>query len=116
VPEQIDTSSTAGLSVLLVFEVMAEFDWVRMHLRTHPQARWSKTNAWPVADQRPNTGELELPSLSRRSLRDAGVEIIERRQPSLLFDDSVLITGESSGPPTSSTASHSTRCLPTGPG
>jgi 7,8-dihydropterin-6-yl-methyl-4-(beta-D-ribofuranosyl)aminobenzene 5'-phosphate synthase len=38
--------------------------------------------------------ELELPSPSRRTLSEAGLEIVERRQPSLLFDDSVLITGE----------------------
>ena len=38
--------------------------------------------------------ELELPSPSRKALQQAGLEVIERRQPSLLFDDSVLITGE----------------------
>ena len=42
----------------------------------------------------PGLLELELPSPSRDALRQAGLDVIERRQPSLLFDDSVLITGE----------------------
>ena len=42
----------------------------------------------------PGLLELELPSPSRTALREAGIDVIERRQPSLLFDDSVLITGE----------------------
>jgi 7,8-dihydropterin-6-yl-methyl-4-(beta-D-ribofuranosyl)aminobenzene 5'-phosphate synthase len=42
----------------------------------------------------PGVLEFELPSPSRRALLDAGFDIIEREQPSLLFDDSVLITGE----------------------
>ena len=42
----------------------------------------------------PGLFELELPSPSRTALREAGLEIVERRQPSLLFDNSVLITGE----------------------
>ena len=42
----------------------------------------------------PGLLELELPSPSRAALREAGLEVVERRQPSLLFDDSVLITGE----------------------
>ncbi|GLY73687.1 MBL fold metallo-hydrolase [Actinoallomurus iriomotensis] len=36
----------------------------------------------------------ELPTLSRRSLDAEGFEVIERRDPSLLVDGSVLITGE----------------------
>ena len=36
----------------------------------------------------------ELPTLSRTSLRNEGFEVIERRQPSVLLDGSVLITGE----------------------
>ena len=40
-------------------------------------------------------GELfELPTTSRRALEDAGFGIIEQRQPSFLYDRSVLITGE----------------------
>jgi 7,8-dihydropterin-6-yl-methyl-4-(beta-D-ribofuranosyl)aminobenzene 5'-phosphate synthase len=42
----------------------------------------------------PGLFELELPSPSRRALTDAGFDILERRQPSLLFDDCVLVTGE----------------------
>ena len=42
----------------------------------------------------PGLFELELPCPSRGALQEAGLEIVERRQPSLLFDDSVLITGE----------------------
>ena len=42
----------------------------------------------------PGLFEFELPSPSRNALQQAGLEVIERRQPSLLFDNSVLITGE----------------------
>jgi 7,8-dihydropterin-6-yl-methyl-4-(beta-D-ribofuranosyl)aminobenzene 5'-phosphate synthase len=42
----------------------------------------------------PGVLEFELPPPSRGALQDAGLDIIERRQPSLLFDNSVLITGE----------------------
>ena len=36
----------------------------------------------------------EMPTLSKRALAGEGYDVIERRQPSLLLDDSVLITGE----------------------
>ena len=36
----------------------------------------------------------ELPTLSRRALDAEGLRVIERRRPSLLVDDCVLITGE----------------------
>ena len=36
----------------------------------------------------------EIPTTSRSALQGAGFTIIEERQPSFLFDDSVLITGE----------------------
>lgn len=36
----------------------------------------------------------ELPTLSKRALTNEGFEVIERRQPSLLLDGSILITGE----------------------
>jgi len=42
----------------------------------------------------PGILELELPAPSRRALSDAGLDIIERQHPSLVFDGSVLITGE----------------------
>jgi len=36
----------------------------------------------------------EIPTTSRSALQGAGFEIIEARQPSFLFDNSVLVTGE----------------------
>ena len=42
----------------------------------------------------PGRPEWELPVLRRRSVEDEGFEVIERRQPSLLLDGSVLVTGE----------------------
>ena len=42
----------------------------------------------------PNAPAMELPTLSRSALEAEGFEVIERRQPSLLLDGSVLITGE----------------------
>jgi 7,8-dihydropterin-6-yl-methyl-4-(beta-D-ribofuranosyl)aminobenzene 5'-phosphate synthase len=42
----------------------------------------------------PGREPFELPSPSRRSLEDAGFEIVELPEPSFLFDGSVLITGE----------------------
>jgi 7,8-dihydropterin-6-yl-methyl-4-(beta-D-ribofuranosyl)aminobenzene 5'-phosphate synthase len=37
---------------------------------------------------------VELPTLSKRALEDEGFAVVERRQPSLLVDNAVLITGE----------------------
>jgi 7,8-dihydropterin-6-yl-methyl-4-(beta-D-ribofuranosyl)aminobenzene 5'-phosphate synthase len=42
----------------------------------------------------PGSEGQEWPTLSRRSLADEGFEIIERREPSLLLDGAILITGE----------------------
>jgi len=42
----------------------------------------------------PDQGPWELPTLSRSALQAEGFEVIERRQPSLLLDGCVLITGE----------------------
>jgi 7,8-dihydropterin-6-yl-methyl-4-(beta-D-ribofuranosyl)aminobenzene 5'-phosphate synthase len=42
----------------------------------------------------PGIDPIEIPTTSRRALVDAGFEIVEQREPSLLFDRSVLITGE----------------------
>jgi 7,8-dihydropterin-6-yl-methyl-4-(beta-D-ribofuranosyl)aminobenzene 5'-phosphate synthase len=42
----------------------------------------------------PGKDPWELPTTSRHGLEDAGFDIIEERQPSFLFDGSVLITGE----------------------
>jgi 7,8-dihydropterin-6-yl-methyl-4-(beta-D-ribofuranosyl)aminobenzene 5'-phosphate synthase len=42
----------------------------------------------------PGSEPFELPTTSRRALEDAGFDIVENRQPSFLFDRSVLVTGE----------------------
>jgi 7,8-dihydropterin-6-yl-methyl-4-(beta-D-ribofuranosyl)aminobenzene 5'-phosphate synthase len=42
----------------------------------------------------PGIEPFELPTTSRRALEDAGFDIVENRQPSFLFERSVLITGE----------------------
>jgi 7,8-dihydropterin-6-yl-methyl-4-(beta-D-ribofuranosyl)aminobenzene 5'-phosphate synthase len=42
----------------------------------------------------PGGGADDMPTLSKRALTGEGFEVIERRQPSLLVDGSVLITGE----------------------
>jgi 7,8-dihydropterin-6-yl-methyl-4-(beta-D-ribofuranosyl)aminobenzene 5'-phosphate synthase len=42
----------------------------------------------------PGLPEWELPVLRRRSIEDEGFDVVERRQPSLVLDGSVLITGE----------------------
>ena len=42
----------------------------------------------------PGRPPLDLPTLRRSSLEAEGFEVIERRQPSLLLDGSVLVTGE----------------------
>jgi 7,8-dihydropterin-6-yl-methyl-4-(beta-D-ribofuranosyl)aminobenzene 5'-phosphate synthase len=42
----------------------------------------------------PGRDPIELPTTSQRALAEAGFDVIEERQPSFLFDDSVLITGE----------------------
>ncbi|WP_091329085.1 MBL fold metallo-hydrolase [Geodermatophilus ruber] len=42
----------------------------------------------------PGAPEWVLPTLSRAALESEGFTVVERRQPSLLLDDAVLITGE----------------------
>jgi 7,8-dihydropterin-6-yl-methyl-4-(beta-D-ribofuranosyl)aminobenzene 5'-phosphate synthase len=42
----------------------------------------------------PGREPREVPTTSRRALREAGFDIVEQQQPSFLFDRSVLITGE----------------------
>ncbi|MFD0855692.1 MBL fold metallo-hydrolase, partial [Actinomadura adrarensis] len=54
----------------------------------HPLV-WTKRRLAP-----PNQPTEELPTLSKRALEGEGYEVIERRQPSVLLDGSVLITGE----------------------
>jgi 7,8-dihydropterin-6-yl-methyl-4-(beta-D-ribofuranosyl)aminobenzene 5'-phosphate synthase len=57
-------------------------------LTVHPLV-WSRRR-FVLPDQPP----WELPTLSRSALEAEGLEVIERRRPSLLLDGSVLITGE----------------------
>lgn len=57
-------------------------------LTVHPLV-WSRRR-FALPDQPP----WELPTLSRSALEAEGLEVIERRQPSLLLDGSVLISGE----------------------
>jgi len=57
-------------------------------LTVHPLV-WSRRR-FALPDQAP----WELPTLSRSALEAEGLEVIERRQPSLLLDGSILITGE----------------------
>jgi len=42
----------------------------------------------------PDSEPFELPTTSRRALEDAGFDVIEQRQPSFLYDRSLLVTGE----------------------
>jgi 7,8-dihydropterin-6-yl-methyl-4-(beta-D-ribofuranosyl)aminobenzene 5'-phosphate synthase len=42
----------------------------------------------------PGLAGFDMPTTSRRALAEAGFEIIEERQPSFLFERSVLVTGE----------------------
>jgi 7,8-dihydropterin-6-yl-methyl-4-(beta-D-ribofuranosyl)aminobenzene 5'-phosphate synthase len=42
----------------------------------------------------PGRDPLEIPTTSRSALEGAGFTVIEERQPSFLFEDSLLITGE----------------------
>jgi 7,8-dihydropterin-6-yl-methyl-4-(beta-D-ribofuranosyl)aminobenzene 5'-phosphate synthase len=59
-----------------------------MPLTVHPQV-WTRRRL-----TLPAGGRQELPTLSRAALEAEGFEVIERRQPSLLLDGHVLITGE----------------------
>jgi 7,8-dihydropterin-6-yl-methyl-4-(beta-D-ribofuranosyl)aminobenzene 5'-phosphate synthase len=54
----------------------------------HPEFWTQRRLAIPGADP------VELPTTSRRALHEAGFDVIEQRQPSFLFNHSVLITGE----------------------
>ncbi len=60
----------------------------RMPLLLHPDF-WLRRRIAP-----PNATPLELPTASRAAIEGAGFEVIEDRQPSLLLDGAVLITGE----------------------
>jgi 7,8-dihydropterin-6-yl-methyl-4-(beta-D-ribofuranosyl)aminobenzene 5'-phosphate synthase len=59
-----------------------------MPMVLHPVA-WTRRRLAP-----PDREVFELPTLSKRALTGEGFEVVERREPSLLVDGSVLITGE----------------------
>jgi 7,8-dihydropterin-6-yl-methyl-4-(beta-D-ribofuranosyl)aminobenzene 5'-phosphate synthase len=42
----------------------------------------------------PGRDPIEMPTTSRSALEEAGFEIVQERQPSFIFEGSVLITGE----------------------
>jgi 7,8-dihydropterin-6-yl-methyl-4-(beta-D-ribofuranosyl)aminobenzene 5'-phosphate synthase len=60
----------------------------RLPMTVHPLVWTRRRMAIPGAEP------FELPTLSRRALEADGFEVIERREPSLLVDGCVLITGE----------------------
>jgi len=57
-------------------------------LTVHPAVWTRRRLALPGHDP------IELPTLSAAALRREGIEVIERREPSLVVDNSILITGE----------------------
>jgi 7,8-dihydropterin-6-yl-methyl-4-(beta-D-ribofuranosyl)aminobenzene 5'-phosphate synthase len=61
---------------------------VNLPVLIHPDF-WNKRRV-----QLPGGNTREIPTTSRSALQGAGFEIIEERQPSFLFDQSVLVTGE----------------------
>ncbi len=61
---------------------------VNMPVLIHPDF-WNRRRV-----QLPGGMTREIPTTSKSSLQGAGFEIIEQRQPSFLFESSVLVTGE----------------------
>jgi 7,8-dihydropterin-6-yl-methyl-4-(beta-D-ribofuranosyl)aminobenzene 5'-phosphate synthase len=59
-----------------------------MPLTVHPLV-WSRRRV-----ALPDQHHWDMPTLNRSALEAEGLEVIERRQPSLLLDGSILITGE----------------------
>ena len=74
---------TTGLSGLF-----GRLGRARMPVLIHPEF-WNRRRLAIPGDE-----PVELPTTSRRALEEAGFGIIEQRQPSFLYDRSVLITGE----------------------
>jgi 7,8-dihydropterin-6-yl-methyl-4-(beta-D-ribofuranosyl)aminobenzene 5'-phosphate synthase len=74
---------TTGLSGMI-----DELGSTNLPVLIHPEFWTHRRLAIPGAEP------FELPTTSRRALEDAGFDVIENRQPSFLFDRSVLITGE----------------------
>jgi 7,8-dihydropterin-6-yl-methyl-4-(beta-D-ribofuranosyl)aminobenzene 5'-phosphate synthase len=64
------------------------FEGRSLPMVVHPMAWTRRRLAVPGAEP------LDMPTLSRRALEAEGFALVERRQPSLLVDDCVLITGE----------------------
>ena len=73
---------TTGLSGLI-----GQLGRARMPVLIHPEF-WSRRRLAIPGEP------FELPTTSRSALEDAGFDVIEQRQPSFLYDRSVLITGE----------------------
>jgi 7,8-dihydropterin-6-yl-methyl-4-(beta-D-ribofuranosyl)aminobenzene 5'-phosphate synthase len=74
---------TTGLSGLI-----DELGTPNLPVVIHPEFWTRRRLAIPGAEP------FELPTTSRRALEEAGFDIVENRQPSFLFDRSVLVTGE----------------------
>ena len=74
---------TTGLSGLI-----GRLGRARMPVLIHPEVWARRRLAIPGGEP------FELPATSRRALNEAGFDVIEQRQPSFLYDRSVLITGE----------------------
>ena len=74
--------------------MMAAFpDWHGCGVESGCRSRYIRWCSVDVVSHCP-TRAVGLPTLSRSALQAEGFEVIERRQPSLLLDGSVLITGE----------------------
>jgi 7,8-dihydropterin-6-yl-methyl-4-(beta-D-ribofuranosyl)aminobenzene 5'-phosphate synthase len=77
-----------------------------MPLIIHPEAWRDRKVVFPTG------AEVHLPPPSRQDLDCEGVEVTEERQPSLLIDGTVLVTGQVERVPILRRASHSiTRAL-----
>ena len=74
---------TIGLSGLI-----GRLGQANLPVLLHPEFWTRRRLAIPGREPR------EIPTTSRRALEEAGFSIIEQRQPSFLYDRSVLITGE----------------------
>ena len=68
----------------------------RHHVIQHTEARLTKAASLALgpAAAGPSRRAGRAPVTSRHALAEVGFEVIEQRQPSLLFGRSVLITGE----------------------
>ena len=76
----------------------------------HPQF-WSRRRVVV-----PGHEPMDLPTASRQALTRAGFDVIEKRQPSFLFEGLVLVTGEVDRSTALRPVSSSTRHIATAPG